>query len=124
MAFLKLAIMAIALGGVCADSFEDGDDLEEQFEMAMEEPPPAAPESPAPAGTGLNQLETARLTQAAQRGEFGVEGDASAFRFAFADPVCVRNTYVHVLYRAGTMHGHMTRTRSLQLFEFMLQLQL
>lgn len=34
-----------------------------------------------------NQLETARLTQAAQRVEFGVEGDKSAFKFALADPV-------------------------------------
>jgi len=38
-------------------------------------------------GQGLDQLETARLTQAAQRGEFGVDGDASAFLFSFADPV-------------------------------------
>jgi hypothetical protein len=35
----------------------------------------------------LNQLETARLTQAAQRVEFGVQGDNSAFKFRFADPV-------------------------------------
>ena len=35
----------------------------------------------------VNQLETARLTQAAQRVEFGVEGDESAFKFNFADPV-------------------------------------
>eukprot|EP00892_Ulva_mutabilis_P012392 jgi/Ulvmu1/9525/UM053_0013.1 len=32
------------------------------------------------------QLETPRLTQSAQRGEFGVEGDSSAFRFSFSDP--------------------------------------
>ena len=38
-------------------------------------------------GEQLDQLETARLTQAAQRVEFGVEGDASAFRFDFSDPV-------------------------------------
>ena len=38
-------------------------------------------------GEQLDQLVTARLTQAAQRVEFGVEGDASAFRFDFADPV-------------------------------------
>ena len=38
-------------------------------------------------GEQLNQLETPRLTQAAQRVEFGVEGDASAFRFDFSDPV-------------------------------------
>ena len=38
-------------------------------------------------GQGLDQLETARLTQAAQRGEFGVDGDASPFLFSFADPV-------------------------------------
>ena len=35
----------------------------------------------------VNQLETPRLTQAAQRTEFGVEGDMSAFRFSFSDPV-------------------------------------
>lgn len=35
----------------------------------------------------VNQLETARLTQAAQRVEFGVEGHESAFKFTFADPV-------------------------------------
>jgi hypothetical protein len=34
-----------------------------------------------------NQLETARLTQAAQRVEFGVEGDESAFKLRFSDPV-------------------------------------
>ena len=36
----------------------------------------------------VNQLETARLTQAAQRVEFGVEGEKSAFKFSFSDPVC------------------------------------
>lgn len=35
----------------------------------------------------LNQLETPRLVQGAQRVEFGVEGDTSAFKFSFADPV-------------------------------------
>ena len=35
----------------------------------------------------VNQLETARLTQAAQRVEFGVEGEKSAFMFSFSDPV-------------------------------------
>ena len=39
------------------------------------------------AAAAENQLETARLTQAAQRVEFGVEGEASAFKFNFADPV-------------------------------------
>lgn len=39
-------------------------------------------------GGGINQCETARLTQAAQRAEFGVEGDTSAFKFKFSDPVC------------------------------------
>lgn len=34
-----------------------------------------------------SQLDTARLTQAAQRAEFGVEGDGSAFKFKFSDPV-------------------------------------
>ena len=37
--------------------------------------------------TAVNQLETARLTQAAQRVEFGVEGEDSAFKFKFSDPV-------------------------------------
>ena len=36
---------------------------------------------------GANQLETARVTQAAQRAEFGVEGDSSAFKFRFSNPV-------------------------------------
>lgn len=35
----------------------------------------------------LNQLETARLTQAAQRAEFEIEGDTSAFKFKFSDTV-------------------------------------
>jgi hypothetical protein len=35
-----------------------------------------------------NQLETARVPQPVQRLEFGVEGDNSAFKFRFADPVC------------------------------------
>jgi len=35
----------------------------------------------------LNQLETARIPQAAQRAEFGVEGHDSAFKFKFSDPV-------------------------------------
>lgn len=35
----------------------------------------------------VNQLETTRLTQAAQRVEFGVEGEKSAFKFKFSDPV-------------------------------------
>lgn len=47
-------------------------------------------------GAGVNQLETPRLTQAAQRAEFGVEGAKSAFKFSFADPVrsyalCIRS---------------------------------
>jgi hypothetical protein len=36
---------------------------------------------------GTDQLETARLTQAAQRAEFGVEGPTTAFKFKFSDPV-------------------------------------
>jgi hypothetical protein len=36
---------------------------------------------------GQGQLETPRLTQAAQRAEFGVEGDTSAFKFKFSDSV-------------------------------------
>lgn len=39
-------------------------------------------------GAGVNQLENARLTQAAQRAEFGIEGDTSAFKFKFSDMVC------------------------------------
>jgi hypothetical protein len=34
-----------------------------------------------------NQLETARLPQQAQRVEFGIAGDNSAFKFSFSDPV-------------------------------------
>lgn len=33
------------------------------------------------------QLETSRLTQSAQREEFGPEGQSSAFLFSFTDPV-------------------------------------
>lgn len=39
------------------------------------------------------QLETARVTQSAQRGEFGVEGDSSAFRFSFQDPVRLLSSF-------------------------------
>ena len=39
------------------------------------------------AAAAENQLETARLTQAAQRAEFGVEGETSAFKFSFSDSV-------------------------------------
>lgn len=34
-----------------------------------------------------NQLETPRLTQSAQRTEFGIEGPDSAFKFSFSDSV-------------------------------------
>ena len=68
MALSTLAMVTLALSGVSAS--------------APKHAPKHAPE-PAP-----DQLETARLPQAAQRLEFGVEGDASAFKFAFADPVC------------------------------------
>lgn len=44
------------------------------------------------------QLETPRLTQAAQRDEFGVEGSKSAFKFRFSDPVRVVNVLERVLY--------------------------
>ena len=40
-----------------------------------------------PMAEDVNQLETTRLTQAAQRAEFGVEGEMTAFKFSFADPV-------------------------------------
>jgi hypothetical protein len=43
---------------------------------------------PAAATEQQNQLETARVPQPVQRLEFGVEGDNSAFKFRFADPVC------------------------------------
>jgi hypothetical protein len=43
--------------------------------------------SPAAATEQQNQLETARVPQPVQRLEFGVEGDNSAFKFRFADPV-------------------------------------
>lgn len=96
MAFSALAIVTLALGGVSATPFTGAAKLKEKVVMAKaaaKAPAPAvaeaAPDPPAPAGMGLNQLETPRLTQAAQRGEFGVDGDVSAFRFAFADPVRV-----------------------------------
>jgi hypothetical protein len=41
----------------------------------------------------VNQLETPRLVQGAQRLEFGVEGDNSAFKFRFADPVLLPTSY-------------------------------
>lgn len=47
----------------------------------------AAAQGQAAAAVDVNQLETARLTQAAQRVEFGVEGEKSAFKFSFSDPV-------------------------------------
>ena len=68
MALATLALATLALGGATA---------------SRHHPAPA----PEPAPEAPNQLETARLTQAAQRVEFGVEGEASAFKFAFADPV-------------------------------------
>ena len=69
MALSAVALAALALGGVSASEYKPHKkDVE------------AAP--------ALDQLETARLTQAAQRVEFGVEGDASAFKFSFSDPVC------------------------------------
>lgn len=40
-----------------------------------------------------DQLETARLTQSAQRAEFGVEGNTSAFKFSFADPVWLNRAF-------------------------------
>ena len=40
-----------------------------------------------------DQLETARLTQAAPRAEFGVEGNTSAFKFSFADPVWLNRAF-------------------------------
>ena len=69
MALSAVAIAALALGGVSASEYKP-------HKKAVEAAPPA-----------LDQLETARLTQAAQRVEFGVEGDASAFKFSFSDPV-------------------------------------
>jgi hypothetical protein len=38
-------------------------------------------------GQAQNQLDTARIPQQAQRGEFGITGPDSAFKFRFADPV-------------------------------------
>ena len=69
MALSAVAIAALALGGVSASEYKP-------HKKAVE-----------PATPALDQLETARLTQAAQRVEFGVEGDASAFKFSFSDPV-------------------------------------
>jgi hypothetical protein len=60
--------------------------------------------NPAAATGQQNQLETARMPQPVQRLEFGVEGDNSAFKFRFADPVplsffvsssCLIRTKVH-----------------------------
>jgi hypothetical protein len=61
MALSSLVIAGLFVGGVAAGGHE-----------------PAAM---------INQLETARLPQQAQRGEFGVAGDNSAFKFTFANPV-------------------------------------
>ena len=72
MALSAVAIAALALGGVSASEYKP----HKHHRKAVEPAPPA-----------LDQLETARLTQAAQRAEFGVEGDASAFKFSFSDPV-------------------------------------
>ena len=87
MALSTLAMVTLALSGVSAS--------------APKHAPKHAPE-PAP-----NQLETARLPQAAQRLEFGVEGDASAFKFAFADPVCHFKLSSHV-HCHGTCTAVMT----------------
>ena len=40
-----------------------------------------------------DQLETARLTQDAQRADFGVLGNTSAFKFSFADPVWLNRAF-------------------------------
>eukprot|EP00892_Ulva_mutabilis_P012139 jgi/Ulvmu1/9298/UM050_0047.1 len=69
MALSTVALVTLALSGVSASSMKH-----------------AHKKAPEPAPPALDQLETARLTQAAQRVEFGVEGEASAFKFAFADP--------------------------------------
>jgi len=72
MALSAVALAALALGGVSASGYK----VHKHDKKDVEDAPPA-----------LDQLETARLTQAAQRVEFGVEGDTSAFKFSFADPV-------------------------------------
>ena len=76
MALSTIALVTLALGGASASMHKH------------------APE-PAPEPAVLNQLETARLTQAAQRVEFGVEGEASSFKFAFADPVRPCHCQIH-----------------------------
>lgn len=78
MALSAVALFTLALGGVSASQPAPAHSRKQIMHDAPEPAPPA-----------LDQLETARLTQAAQRAEFGVEGDASAFKFAFADPVCL-----------------------------------
>jgi hypothetical protein len=50
--------------------------------------------NPAAATEQQNQLETARLPQPVQRLEFGVEGDNSAFKFRFADPVLLSFSFL------------------------------
>ena len=74
MALSTLAIMTLALSGAAASTSRFN------FKKFKGAPKPEVVEAP-------NQLETARITQAAQRVEFGVEGDASAFKFSFSDPV-------------------------------------
>jgi hypothetical protein len=53
----------------------------------------------------LNQLETARVPQPVQRLEFGVEGDSSAFKFRFADPVCFPTSPAACLYGVRARHN-------------------
>jgi hypothetical protein len=64
--------------------------------------------NPASATEQLNQLETARVPQPVQRLEFGVEGDNSAFKFRFADPVCLPPPSVPRTVRAQVHHVHVT----------------
>ena len=89
MALSAVAIAALALGGVSASEYKP-------HKKAVEAAPPA-----------LDQLETARLTQAAQHVEFGVEGDASAFKFSFSDPVSLNVARRTSIWRLSTPYIRM-----------------
>ena len=67
-------------------------------------------------GEQLNQLETARLVQPAQRVEFGVEGEDSAFKFRFSDPVRSEPAlaYCRALLQELPSSGRRARTAQLQ----------
>lgn len=67
----------------------------------------AAAISPPPAvAPGQNQLETARLTQPAQRAqEFTLVGEESQFKFSFRQDVCFSHLRLHSI---RIQHRHMS----------------